>query len=56
MRNPSGHQCKVKMSGSEKKIERENFSVSTEELFLLITEASSGIHSNYVPDCIYHVT
>ena len=56
MRNPSGHQCKVKMSGSEKKIERENFSVSTEELLSLITEASSGIHSNYVPDCIYHVT
>ena len=56
MRNPNGHQCKVKMSGSEKKIEREHSSVSTEELFSLITEASSGIHSNYVPDCIYHVT
>ena len=54
MTNASGHQCKVKMSGSEKKIERENFSVSTEELFSLITEARSGIHSDYVPDCIYH--
>ena len=54
MRNPSGQQCKVEMSGNEKKIERENFSVSTEELFSLITEASSGIHSDYVPDCIYH--
>ena len=39
-----------------KKIEREHSSVSTEELFSLITEASSWIHSNYVPDCIYHVT
>ena len=45
MRNPSGHQCKVKMSGSEKKIERKHFSVSTEERFSLITEASSWIHS-----------
>ena len=56
MRNPSGHQCKVKMSGSEKKKEktkREHSSVSTEELFSLITEASSWIHSNYLPDCIY---
>ena len=25
MRNASGHQCKVKMSGSEKKSEREHF-------------------------------
>ena len=41
MRNPSGQQCKVKMGGSEKKIEREHFSVSTEELFSLITEESS---------------
>ena len=41
MRNPSGHQCKVKMGGSEKKIEREHFSVYTEELFSLITEESS---------------
>ena len=41
MRNASGHQCKVKISGSEKKIEREHSSVSTEELFSLITEASS---------------
>ena len=41
MRNPSGHQCKVKMSGSEKNIELELSSVSTEELFSLITEASS---------------
>ena len=54
MKNPSGHECKVKMSGSPKKIEREHSSVSTEELFSLITEASSGIHSDYVPDCIYH--
>ena len=54
MRNPSGHQCKVKMSGSENKIELEHSFVSTEELFSLITEASSGIHSDYVPDCIYH--
>ena len=56
MRNLSGHQCKVKMRGSEKKIELKHSSVSTEELFWLVTEASSGIHSNYVPDCIYHVT
>ena len=56
MRNPSGHQCKVKMSGSAKKIEREQSSVSTEELFSLITEARFGIHSNYVPDCIYLIT
>ena len=41
MRNPSGHQCKVKMSGSENKIELEHSFVSTEELFSLITEASS---------------
>ena len=56
MRNPSGHECMVKMSGSEKKkkTKREHSSVSTEELFTLITEASSWIHSNYVPDCIYH--
>ena len=55
MRNPSGHQCKVKMSGSEKKkIEREHSSVPTEELFSLITEAQ--IHSNYVTDSIYHAT
>ena len=33
MKNPSGHECKVKMSGSAKKIERENFSVSNEDLF-----------------------
>ena len=39
-----------------KKIDREHSSVSTEELFSLITEANSWIHSNYVPDCIYHVT
>ena len=50
MRNPSGHQCNMKMSGSE------HSSVSTEELFLFITEASSWIHSDYVPDCIYHAT
>ena len=56
MKNPSGHECKVKMSGSAKKIEREHSSVSTEEILSLITEASSGIPSNYVPDCIYHVT
>ena len=57
MRIPSGHQCKVKMSGSKKnKNEREHSSVSTEELFSLITEASSGIHFNYVPDYIYHIT
>ena len=56
MKNPSGHEYKVKMSGSPKKIEREHSSVSTEEIFSLITEASSGIRSNYVPDCIYHVT
>ena len=41
MRNPSGHECKVKISGSEKNIEREHSSVSTEELFSLITKASS---------------
>ena len=39
-----------------KKIELELSSVSTEELFSLITEASSWIHSNYVPDCIYYGT
>ena len=39
-----------------KKIELELSSVSTEELFSLITEASSWIHSNYVPDGIYHGT
>ena len=50
IRNPSGHQCMVKMSGSgKKKTKREHSSVSTEELFSLITEASSWIHSNYVP-------
>ena len=55
MRNPSGHQCKVKMTVSEKKkIEREHSSVPTEELFSLITEAQ--IYSYYVPDCIYHGT
>ena len=37
-----------------KKTKREHSSVSTEELFSLITEASSWIHYNYVPDCIYH--
>ena len=43
MRNPSGHQCKVKMSGSKKKKkeEGEHSSVSTEELFSFITEAGS---------------
>ena len=56
MRNLSGHQCKVKMRGSEKKIEQKHSSVSTEELFWLVTEASSWVHSNYVPDCIYHST
>ena len=40
MKNPSGHEYKVKMSGSPKKIEREHSSVSTEEIFSLITEAS----------------
>ena len=40
MRNPSGHQFKVKMGGSEKKTKREHSSVS-EELFSLITEATS---------------
>ena len=39
-----------------KKIELELSSVSTEEPFSLITEASSWIHFNYVPDCIYHGT
>ena len=38
----------------KKKTKREHSSVSTEELFSLITEASSWIHSNFVPDCIYH--
>ena len=33
----------------KKKTKREHSSVSTEELFSLITEASSWIHSNYVP-------
>ena len=28
--------------------------VSTEEHFSLVTEASSWIHYNCVPDCIYH--
>ena len=38
MINPSGHQRKMKMSGSKQKtIEREHSSVSTEELFSLIT-------------------
>ena len=37
----------------KEKTKREHSSVSTEELFLLITEASSWIHSNYLPDCIY---
>ena len=41
MKNPSGHECKVKMSGSANKIEPEHSSVSTEEIFSLITEASS---------------
>ena len=40
----------------KKKIELEHSSVSTGELFSLITEASSWIHSNYVPDCIDHAT
>ena len=40
MRNPSGHQFKVKMSGSKKKTKREHSSVS-EELFSLITEDTS---------------
>ena len=41
MRNPGGHQCKVKMSGGEKKIERQHSSVSIEGRFSLITGASS---------------
>ena len=41
MRNPSGHQCKVKRGGSGKKIKLELSSVAAEELFSLITEASS---------------
>ena len=40
----------------KKKIELQHSFVSTEELFSLITEENSWIHSNYVPDCIYHAT
>ena len=35
MKNPSGHEYKVKMSGSPKKIEREHSSVSTEKRFFV---------------------
>ena len=29
MRNASGHQCKVKMSGSEKKVEKDTYDISS---------------------------
>ena len=48
--------AKWKWAAAKQKIEREHSSLSTEELFSLITEAGSWIHSNYVPDCIYHAT
>ena len=48
--------AKWKWAAAKKKIELQHSFVSTEELFSLITEASSWIHSNYVPDCIYHAT
>ena len=29
MRNASGHQCKVKMSGSEKKVDKKTYDISS---------------------------
>ena len=29
MRNASGHQCKVKMSGNEKKVEKDTYDISS---------------------------
>ena len=34
MRNASGHQCKVKMSGSEKKVNENTYDISSIKKFL----------------------
>ena len=42
MRNASGHQCKVKMSGSEKKVNENSYDIS-ESIFLSRVEGR-GFH------------
>ena len=40
MRNASGHQCKVKMSGSEKKVNENTYDISSRKKFLEVSRCS----------------
>ena len=40
MRNASGHQCKEKMSGSEKKVNESNYDISSIKTFLEVWSCS----------------
>ena len=40
MRNASGHQCKVKMSGSEKKVNENTYDISSIQKFLEVSRCS----------------
>ena len=40
MRNASGHQCKVKMSGSEKKVNENTYDISSIKKFLEVSRCS----------------
>ena len=40
MRNASGHQCKVKMSGSEKKVNENTYDISSIKTFLEVSRCS----------------
>ena len=42
MRNASGHQCKVKMSGSEKKVNENTYDISSIKKFLEGLRCSRG--------------
>ena len=40
MRNASGHQCKEKMSGSEKKVNKKTYDISSIKKFLKVSRCS----------------
>ena len=42
MRNASGHQCKVKMNGSEKKVNTKTYDISSIHFVVLSVNVRSG--------------
>ena len=45
MRNASGHQCKKKMSGSEKKVNENTYDISSIKTFLEVSRCSRPKHT-----------